>query len=140
MSNMSGGLYEPKVLLDETFTLGECPNWDAQNNRLYWTDILNCQLHALDVATGARKTWTFDSELGCFGLTDQGRLIVALRKDIIYFDPNTDTRTKMATIDDGINSRTNDGTCLDVGELGVAPHGHGWPITANLVEWRWTCD
>ncbi|OZT73761.1 ABC transporter substrate-binding protein [Vreelandella boliviensis] len=31
-------------------------------------------------------------------------------------------------------------TCLDVGELGVAPHGHGWPITANLLDWRWTCD
>ena len=31
-------------------------------------------------------------------------------------------------------------TCLDVGELGVAPHGHGWPITANLLEWRWVCD
>ena len=31
-------------------------------------------------------------------------------------------------------------TCLDVGELGVAPHGHGWPITANLLEWRWTCE
>lgn len=31
-------------------------------------------------------------------------------------------------------------TCLDVGDLGVAPHGHGWPITANLLEWRWTCD
>ncbi|MGY2461510.1 ABC transporter substrate-binding protein [Vreelandella sulfidaeris] len=31
-------------------------------------------------------------------------------------------------------------TCLDVGELGVAPHGHGWPITANLLEWRWACD
>ncbi|RUR55314.1 ABC transporter substrate-binding protein [Vreelandella populi] len=31
-------------------------------------------------------------------------------------------------------------TCLDVGDLGVAPHGHGWPVTANLLEWRWTCD
>ncbi|UTA80893.1 ABC transporter substrate-binding protein [Halomonas sp. XH26] len=31
-------------------------------------------------------------------------------------------------------------TCLDLGELGIAPHGHGWPITANLLEWRWTCD
>ena len=123
MSDMSGGLYEPKVLLDETFTLGECPNWDALNNRLYWTDILNCQLHALDVATGARKTWRFDSELGCFGLTDQGRLIVALRKDIIYFDPNTDTRTKIATIDDGINSRTNDGK--------IGPDGAFWVGTMD---------
>lgn len=31
-------------------------------------------------------------------------------------------------------------SCLDVGELGIAPHGHGWPITANLLEWRWTCE
>ena len=23
--------------------------------------------------------------------------------------------------------------CLDLGELGVAPHGHGWPVTANLL-------
>ncbi|KPQ21440.1 ABC transporter substrate-binding protein [Halomonas sp. HL-93] len=30
--------------------------------------------------------------------------------------------------------------CLDLGTLGVAPHGHGWPVTANLLDWRWTCD
>ncbi|WP_224749999.1 ABC transporter substrate-binding protein [Halomonas sp. ML-15] len=30
--------------------------------------------------------------------------------------------------------------CLDMGELGIAPHGHGWPITANLLEWQWQCD
>ncbi len=26
---------------------------------------------------------------------------------------------------------------LDVGELRVQPHGHGWPITANITEWKW---
>ena len=30
--------------------------------------------------------------------------------------------------------------CLDLGELGVAPHGHGWPITANLLDWQWQCE
>ncbi|QJQ97126.1 ABC transporter substrate-binding protein [Halomonas sp. PA5] len=30
--------------------------------------------------------------------------------------------------------------CLDLGKLGIAPHGHGWPITASLLEWRWQCD
>jgi peptide/nickel transport system substrate-binding protein len=29
--------------------------------------------------------------------------------------------------------------CLDVGPQRVQPHGHGWPITANIVEWQWTC-
>ena len=30
--------------------------------------------------------------------------------------------------------------CLDVGQLQIEPHGHGWPITANIAEWQWTCD
>ena len=30
--------------------------------------------------------------------------------------------------------------CLDVGQLQVEPHGHGWPITANIAEWTWTCE
>lgn len=30
--------------------------------------------------------------------------------------------------------------CLDVGQLQVEPHGHGWPITANIANWKWTCE
>ena len=30
--------------------------------------------------------------------------------------------------------------CLDVGQSQVEPHGHGWPITTNIADWRWTCD
>jgi peptide/nickel transport system substrate-binding protein len=29
--------------------------------------------------------------------------------------------------------------CLDLGRLQVEPHGHGWPITAGILDWRWTC-
>ncbi|MCH1867267.1 ABC transporter substrate-binding protein [Nocardioides sp. CFH 31398] len=29
--------------------------------------------------------------------------------------------------------------CLDVGTPQVEPHGHGWPITANITEWSWRC-
>lgn len=29
--------------------------------------------------------------------------------------------------------------CLDVGRLQVEPHGHGWPITAGILNWRWIC-
>ncbi|MBX2831227.1 MAG: SMP-30/gluconolactonase/LRE family protein [Rhodospirillales bacterium] len=119
----SGIFYKPEILSDETFTLAECPNWDGQNNRLYWTDILNGQLHALDVETGLRKVWKFESELGCFGLTDEGRIIVALRKDIIYLDPETDERTPLARIEDGIHSRTNDGK--------IGPDGAFWVGTMD---------
>lgn len=30
--------------------------------------------------------------------------------------------------------------CLDVGPLQIHPHGHGFPITHALPEWRWVCD
>lgn len=29
--------------------------------------------------------------------------------------------------------------CLDIGKSQMEPHGHGWPITANIHEWKWTC-
>lgn len=30
--------------------------------------------------------------------------------------------------------------CLDIGQPQIEPHGHGWPITANIVSWQWTCE
>ncbi len=30
--------------------------------------------------------------------------------------------------------------CLDIGMPQVQPHGHGWPITANIASWTWTCE
>ncbi|MBU1140396.1 MAG: ABC transporter substrate-binding protein [Proteobacteria bacterium] len=30
--------------------------------------------------------------------------------------------------------------CLDVGQSQMEPHGHGWPITANINQWQWTCN
>lgn len=29
--------------------------------------------------------------------------------------------------------------CLNVGTSQMEPHGHGWPITANINSWSWTC-
>lgn len=30
--------------------------------------------------------------------------------------------------------------CLDIGATQIEPHGHGWPITALVQNWRWVCD
>lgn len=31
-------------------------------------------------------------------------------------------------------------SCLDLGDPIPEPHGHGWPLTANITEWSWTCQ
>ncbi|ADO41444.1 ABC transporter substrate-binding protein [Ketogulonicigenium vulgare] len=30
--------------------------------------------------------------------------------------------------------------CLDLGPTQIEPHGHGWPITASIANWQWTCN
>lgn len=30
--------------------------------------------------------------------------------------------------------------CLDIGKTQIEPHGHGWPVTATLQNWKWTCQ
>ena len=30
--------------------------------------------------------------------------------------------------------------CLDLGPTQIEPHGHGWPITALIQNWTWTCQ
>ena len=26
---------------------------------------------------------------------------------------------------------------LDIGKQRIHPHGHGWPVTNNIEEWKW---
>ena len=30
--------------------------------------------------------------------------------------------------------------CLDIGPRQIEPHGHGYPITWNIQDWKWTCS
>ncbi|SMD19323.1 ABC transporter substrate-binding protein [Rhizobium sp. RU36D] len=30
--------------------------------------------------------------------------------------------------------------CLGIGPTQIEPHGHGWPITAMIQNWKWTCE
>src|SRR3546814_9500023 len=73
-------------LLAERMGIGESPLWDAAHKRLYWCDIPGRIVHAIDIDTGARRSWRFESEVGSFGLAESGRLVIALRDRVILFD------------------------------------------------------
>lgn len=115
---------EVEFVVQDRCVLGECPNWDAENNRLLWADILGQKIHALSFDTGARESWSFESEVGCFGLTDQGRWVIALKSDVILFNPATGVREKIVEVDGGnAMSRTNDGK--------IGPDGAFWVGTMD---------
>lgn len=111
-------------LVAERMQIGESPVWDGTRRRLYWCDIPERIVHAVDIDSGARRAWRFESEVGSFGLAASGRLVIALRDTVILFDAATEARSVVARIEPDVpTSRTNDGK--------VGPDGAFWVGTMD---------
>jgi sugar lactone lactonase YvrE len=110
---------EVQFVVAERFAVGESPVWDAERQRLLWCDIPAGTIHALDIDSGERWRWQFDEPVPSFGLARSGRLVVALRNDVILFDPESGARELVARIEHARpGMRLNDGK--------VGPDGAFW--------------
>ena len=89
---------EIEVVVAERFGVGESPVWDGEHERLLWCDIPAGVIHGLEIASGARSRWEFGEPVGSFGLAQAGRLVVALRNDVVLFDPRTGARERVAGV------------------------------------------
>jgi len=72
--------------MSEPQSLSECPTWSAAEQALYWTDILQCEIHRYHPESGEHRVLQFPEEVGCFALREQGGFIVALRSAIWLTD------------------------------------------------------
>jgi sugar lactone lactonase YvrE len=54
-------------------------------------------------------SWSFEQPVGSFGLTESGRLIVALGREIALFDPDSGTLSPFAGTPEPETNRLNDG-------------------------------
>ncbi len=99
--------------------LGECPVYDDREDALLFEDIVNKTIHSIDLKTAATRQWTFPSEVGSFGLTEGGKLVVALRHSVGLFDRQSGAFNEIAVIEgDNPDTRLNDGK--------VGPDGAFW--------------
>jgi len=99
-----------RCILDAKAQLGESPVWSAEEQALYWVDILAPALHRLDPATGATRTWMMPQAIGSLGLRVRGGAIVALRSGLHRFDFDTGTLAFVAHPEaDKPSNRFNDG-------------------------------
>lgn len=78
---------ELQVLFEYTGQLPECPTWSAQEHCLYWTDILENEIHRYHTASGKHDVIQFSEEVGCFAFREKGGFIVALRSGIYLTNP-----------------------------------------------------
>src|SRR3954467_4859458 len=117
-------MVEVECVLDAKALLGECPVWSAEEQALYWVDILAPALHRLDLATGATRTWSMPQSIGSFGLRESGGAVVALRNGFHLFDFETGELKLLVNPEPHTpGNRLNDGK--------VAPDGSFWAGTMD---------
>lgn len=73
---------EPQPLFDYAGHLPECPTWSAEEQCLYWTDILQHEIHRYHIPSAQHDVIQFSEEVGCFALRENQGFIVALRSGI----------------------------------------------------------
>ena len=105
---------------------GESSVWDAATGRLYVCDVHAGAVHAVDLSDGGHRTWRFDTSVGSLGLAAGGRLVVALRRRVVLFDPVTGDIEPVAAFDfESPHLRLNDGK--------VGPDGAFWVGSVHEV-------
>jgi len=75
-----------KCVWEEPAILGEGPLWDARENAVYWVDIVSKKLHRYGLADGARRTWTFETEVTSLAARQQGGFVGTLRDGFAFID------------------------------------------------------
>lgn len=106
-------------LADIKGRVAESPVYDERTKRLYFVDILNRTIYGLELSSGARGSWTFESEVCSIGLCASGALVVALRHSIVLFDPESERRVELCRVEEeDAPTRLNDGR--------VGPDGAFW--------------
>ena len=103
----------PRPIWPAGALLGEGLCWSPRQQALYWVDIFGHRLMRLHPATGERAQWRFDDTISAVAeRCDAPGLIVALRRGIAFFDPDSGTlQTVHEPEPHHPGNRFNDGKC-----------------------------
>ncbi len=112
-----------ECILDAGAVLAEGPVWHG--GRLWWVDIERCEIHALDVTTGADKKWTLPSRVGFAVSRRKGGFIVGTEHGLSVWD---DGRMELLAHPEEAKpgNRFNDAKC--------DPQGRLWAGTMAMTE------
>lgn len=111
-------------VLDLRARLGEGPIWNRRTGTLDCVDILNYRVHRVSPSEDGSQYWYLGEIVVCALPTASERLLVGLRDDIAYLDPESgDLETLARVFDSGPRQRLNDGKCDARGRLWVGSLG-----------------
>lgn len=105
--------------------LGEGSLWDPERGLLYWVDIARHKVFAFNPRNRSNLAYDVGEDVGTVVLTQQHKLLLALRSGFAVLDPVTGTLARLGNPEaDQPHTRFNDGKC--------DPQGRFWAGT--LVE------
>lgn len=108
-------------------TCGESPMWSVREQALYWTDNLGAVIHRLDPESGSAQNFLLGQNVMGIGLRKRGGLVLALAKQLAFYEPGGELELLMGVEYDQPHNRFNDGK--------VDRRGRYWAGTMNDVDW-----
>ncbi|WP_312525294.1 SMP-30/gluconolactonase/LRE family protein [Paracoccus sp. (in: a-proteobacteria)] len=107
------------LLADLKGDLLESPVWDDRRESLFLCDIDAGLIHEIALTGERRNRWDMGDKVTALGLCASGKLIAALSRSVVIFDPQTGHRQMLWDgFDEPSTSRLNDGK--------VGPDGAFW--------------
>jgi sugar lactone lactonase YvrE len=119
---MIGTMSSPSIedVLAARARLGECPVWDPGRQQLLWVDIYNHRVHQFEPSTGRDRYVETDDVVCAIALAAGGRLLAALRRELVFLDPASDRIEPRSRIEfSHADTRFNDGKCDTHGRFWV---------------------
>jgi sugar lactone lactonase YvrE len=127
-----------EIALDAQNQVGESPVWDADQQALYWVDIIGKSIYRHDPSSADLQQWRTDDFPTAIALVEnQDNAILALASGVHQFD-FAGSMTLFATPDERPGNRLNEGKCDPAGRFWVGSmqtnlnaDGTGRDITAH---------
>lgn len=63
-------------------TVGECPQWRAREEALYWVDIPARKIVRLHIGSAVRNEWVLPEKVACFAFDKNGTVLVGLESGL----------------------------------------------------------
>jgi len=82
-----------ECVVDSRSELGEGAVWDAQDQCLWWVDIMGELVHRFYPETGKDESWRVGEPVGCLAVRASGGLVLATKTGFYTFDPETGGKT-----------------------------------------------
>ena len=109
----------PELAVEKDALIGEGAVWDADDELLYWVDILGGEVYVYDPVSGINRTIPTCQAVGTVVKRQSGGLVVALHNGFAHIDLRTE---RMVPLGEDPEceipaNRFNDGKCDPAGRL-----------------------